>query len=129
MKVYIRNISSLKLIPGKQEPERVTCRSGERKPTYPKNSRVVWNLGRLWRLVLFRRLFNPQILHIATSEDNVFIDTFRRRDFIQVIATATFCTVGDDFLERDGRLFRVDLMKSTNIAARMYQLADDIFKG
>jgi hypothetical protein len=44
------------------------------KRTHSKNGWVIWNL-RAWGFWLVFLLGDANILHIAASEDNVFVDT------------------------------------------------------
>lgn len=104
--VYIRNISSW-------------CHSGrgrEWTKTYSDNSGIIGHhrgpalLGRLWRVV------NPQVLDIGAAKDNVVVDLIRGGDLVIGIASAALTAKGLDILERDGRLFGVDLVEDTGVA-------------
>lgn len=86
-----------------------------RNSTYTKDCRVVGNLR--W-LVFFdsRSLLNSQIFNITATKDNVFVDLIRWWDFIFRTAFSSFCAEGRYILEGDGRCFRVDLVKRTDVA-------------
>ena len=58
--------------------------------TYTKNSRVIWNPRRLWLRILFCLLISDaDVLHVATPEDDVFVDIRGRGNlFCGVASTA-----------------------------------------
>jgi hypothetical protein len=63
-----------------------------------------------------RRLFDTQVFDIASSEHDVFVDIIRAGNLV-VSTSASFGTVGDNLLQRDGAGFRIDLMKRAYISA------------
>ena len=67
-------------------------------------------LGRLWGVI------NPQVLNIGAAKDNVVVDLIRGGDLVIGIASAALAAKGFDILERDGRLFGVDLVEDTGVA-------------
>ena len=83
--------------------------------SYPKNSRIV---GNLWGQPGFfgRSCLHPEILHVATTKNDVFIDIIRRGNFFVGILFATFCPVGLDVLEGNGGVFRVDVVKHADVS-------------
>jgi hypothetical protein len=73
----------------------------KRKVTHSKNRRVVRHLR--WLILFgFGRLLNPQIFHIATSEDNILVDAIRSWDFIFWVRATTFRAIRRDMFESDG---------------------------
>lgn len=86
--------------------------------TYSDNGRIIGHhrgpalLGRLWRVI------NPQVLDIGAAKDNVVVDLIRGGDLVIGIASAALAAKGLDILERDGRLFGVDLVEDAGVARR-----------
>lgn len=67
-----------------------------------KDRGVVWHLRWSRMLVLFGRLDDLQILHIASAEHNVFVDLVAWGNFIVAIGLiSAFCTERCNLLERD----------------------------
>lgn len=103
--IYIRNFSSLKFPHSKRH-------GSTSSSTHPKNGRVIWHL-RLGRFTFFRSLFNSQVLHITPAEDDIFVDDIRRRH--DIVWSPTFSAKQDNLFKGNCRIFRADLMQSTNI--------------
>jgi len=61
-------------------------------------------------------LFNPEILHITATEDDVFINLVRRRNNLLRSSPAAFGTVRLDIFKRDGRLLGIDFIECANIS-------------
>ena len=82
--------------------------------TYSNDGRVIWHWGRflLLRLCI---LLNAQILHIAATEDDVFVDLVRAGLFLRGIAAAAFGAVGGDILEGNGGVFAVDFVQGADV--------------
>jgi hypothetical protein len=81
--------------------------------TYADNCRVVWHGG---GLVLLDAgvLLDSEIFHIASTEDDIFVDLVRRRDLFTT--SPTFCAEGTDILEGDCGFIRIDFMQSADVA-------------
>jgi hypothetical protein len=66
---------------------------------------------RRFRLCIFLHLLGyANVLYITPTEDNVFIDTGRRRDLLSRISSSAFCSKRDDIFKGYCRGLRVDLM-------------------
>lgn len=70
-----------------------------------------------WLLVLLLFLDNADILHVAATEDYIFVLVRRGWDELGALPPI-FRTKREDMFEGDGRLFRIDVMKDTDIAAQ-----------
>lgn len=81
---------------------------------YPKNGRIGWDSS--WLGFLNRLLFNPEILHITATEDDVFINLVRRGNNLLRSGPAAFGTVRLDIFKRDGRLLGIDFIECANIS-------------
>lgn len=99
--------------------------------THLQNCRILWSLtccsGRLRGA-----LFDPEIFHIASSEDDVLEHIIARRDFECWISFAaytdetcphgilrdesTLCTERADLFEGNCRVDRIDFMQDTDIS-------------
>jgi hypothetical protein len=79
------------------------------------------------RLVLFciRRLFDPEIFHIAPSKYYVVISLIRRSYLLGGVALSAFGSVRLDIFEGNGRRLRVDLVENTGIAVFVSSCATD----
>lgn len=78
--------------------------------TYAEDCRIIWDLWRWRRLGLFGCLFDPQVLDITAAEDNIIVDTIGARELFGWVASSAFCAIGLDLLERNGRVFGIDLV-------------------
>lgn len=83
--------------------------------THSENGRVVWHLRRSW-LRLFWLLLDSQVLHIATTEDNVVVDGVVCGNLFGRVAFTTFGAEGGHILEGYGGVLRVDLDEGTDVA-------------
>jgi hypothetical protein len=90
---------------------------------YSDNGWVIWHGGRLV-LLDARGVLNSEVLHVASSEDDILVDLVRRTDLLFWPAFATLCTEGAHILEGNGRLVGVDFVKHTNIAIKASVGAD-----
>jgi len=82
--------------------------------THPKNG---WVIGdRRWLVLLHgRRLLNPKVLHIASAEDDIFVDLVRRCYFVCRGRLTTFSAVRSHIFEGNSGLVRIDLVEGTNV--------------
>lgn len=93
-KIYIRDTSSAKRLPssgaslgdGRHNSAKQQIETNQ---THSKYSRIIGHLGLLYGLLL-RFFLNSQILHIATAENDIFVDVVGWRYFIFWISP--FCT-------------------------------------
>lgn len=95
----------------------------EEHRTYPKNSRVVRNLWRFWLFILRLVLSKIDILHIATTENDIFIDAGGRWNFLGCVPTSTFGAVRYDIFECDCRSLGIDIMEGPDVAANALAIA------
>jgi len=110
--IYIRNSSSHRCASQKEgrQLKRVYEKSWK---THPQYSRIVRYLRRL--IVLGRGwLFNPQVLHIAATEDDIFVDIIRRWYFFT--GPTSFGAKRDNLLERDRGVLGIDFVEGADIA-------------
>jgi hypothetical protein len=87
--------------------------------TYPKNSRVIRNPGRLG-LCIFLGLFlgDADIAHIATTEDDVFVNSRGRGDLLRWVLAATLRAKRLNIFQSYRGGFGVDFVKCADIAGR-----------
>jgi hypothetical protein len=60
---------------------------------------------------------DSKVLHVATAEDNIFVDLVGRSDLDLGPTSPALGAEGPDILEGNCRFFRVDLVKHTDITA------------
>lgn len=60
--------------------------------TYSNDGRVIGDLGRLVLLGRGRGLLNSQVLHIATSKDDVFVDLIGGCYLLFRVTLSALCT-------------------------------------
>lgn len=84
--------------------------------TYTEDRRVVGHCSRL--RLLFRRLDDGELLHIAAAEDNIFVVLIGAGDLFGRVLLAAFGAVRLDVLEGDSGGFAVDLVEGAHVSAR-----------
>lgn len=79
----------------------------KRKGTYTNDGRIIRDRG---RLILFRgggSLLNTEVLHVATSKYDIFVNLFGGCYFVCRVSSTAFGAVGFDTFEGHGRLFTI----------------------
>lgn len=61
-------------------------------------------------MVLLRRLDYREVLDIATTEHNVFVNLIARRDLIVRVSSSSFRAERSDFFKGDGGIGRIDFV-------------------
>src|SRR5436190_23787627 len=84
--------------------------------THSQNGGVVRHLRWLRRLVLLLIVSYADVFYITSAKDNVFIDTGSSSDLFRCIASSSFGAMRNDIFEGNGRIFRIYLVQSSNIA-------------
>lgn len=82
--------------------------------TYTQDSWII-QLRRWDRWLLLRRLLNPQVLNVASTEYNVFVDIFRARNF-PIAPASALRAMRHHLLERYRAGLGIDLVEGTDIS-------------